>query len=106
MRSYIPKFGIAIDNLKETFDKFLVRFTSAIAPLDFTDYYKISNLQRTLSEYLSFKKVDSIMYTSFSQYILQCRQCDLDLCQADEFSNQNKTDKNKLGSSSFKSQRW
>ena len=38
------KFGIAIANLKETFDKFLARFTLAIMFLDFTDCYKISNL--------------------------------------------------------------
>ena len=49
-----PKFGMAISNSKETFDEFLARFTSAIAPLDFTDRHKISNLRRTLSERLRF----------------------------------------------------
>lgn len=39
-----PKWGMAVANLKETFDKFLARFISAIALLDFTDWYKISNL--------------------------------------------------------------
>ena len=34
---YDPKFGIAIVNPKEIFDKFLARFTSAIVPLDFKD---------------------------------------------------------------------
>ena len=34
---YDPKFDIAITNPKETFDEFFARFTSVIAPLDFTD---------------------------------------------------------------------
>lgn len=38
-----PKFGITIDNPKETFDEFFARFTSAIVSLDFIDYCKISN---------------------------------------------------------------
>ena len=94
-----PKFGIAIANPKETFDEFLARFTSAIAPLDFTDRHKICNLQRTLSERLCFKMADGTTYTSFSQYVSRCRQCDLDLCQADGFSNRNQNNKKK--SSSF-----
>lgn len=34
---YNPKFGMAIANLKKTFDKFFARFTSLIIWLDFTD---------------------------------------------------------------------
>ena len=94
-----PKFGIAVANPKETFDEFLARFTLAIAPLDFTDRQKISNLRRTLSERLCFKMADGTTYTSFSQYVSRCRQCDLDLRQADGFSNQNRNDKNKSSSS-------
>lgn len=41
---YDPKFGIAIANSKKNFDKFFVKFTLAIMPLDFTDCHKISNL--------------------------------------------------------------
>lgn len=74
------KFGIAVANSKETFDEFFARFTLAIAPLDFTDCHKISNLQRTLSEHLHFNMANSTTYISFSQYVLCCRQCDLDLC--------------------------
>ena len=90
-----PKFGMAVANPKETFDLFLARFTSAIAPLDFTDRHKISNLRRTLSERLRFKMADGTTYTSFSQYVSRCRQCDLDLCQADGFSTRNRSDKSK-----------
>ena len=90
-----PKFGMAVTNLKETFDEFLARFTSAIAPLDFTDRHKISNLRRTLSERLWFKMADGTTYTSFSQYVSRCRQCDLDLRQADGFSNRNRNNKSK-----------
>lgn len=62
-----PKFGIAVSNPKETLDEFLARFTSVIAPLDFTDRHKISNLRRTLSEQLRFKMADGTTYGSFSQ---------------------------------------
>lgn len=51
---YDPKFGMVIANAKKTFDKFFTKFTSAIALLDFIDYYKISNLQRTFYERLCF----------------------------------------------------
>lgn len=71
--SYDSKFGMAVANFKETFDEFLARFTLAIAPLDFTDCNKISNLQRTLSKRLCFKIADGTTYTSFSQYVSCCR---------------------------------
>ncbi|MCJ1347622.1 hypothetical protein MMC31_005850 [Peltigera leucophlebia] len=96
-----PKFGMAGTNPKEIFNEFLARFTSAIAPLDFTNRHKISNLRRTLSERLRFKIADGTTYTSFSQYVSRCRQCDLDLRQADGFSNRNRNNKSeKTGSSS------
>ena len=103
--SHDLKFRMAVANPKETFDEFLARFTSAIAPLDFTDRHKISNLRRTLSERLRFKMADGTTYTSFSQYVSLCRQCDLDLRQADGFSNQNRNHKNKPSSSYSKGQR-
>ncbi len=99
-----PKFGMAVANPKETFDEFLARFTSAIAPLDFTDRHKISNLRRTLGERLRFKMADGTTYTSFSQYVSRCRHCDLDLRQADGFSNRNRNDKDKPSSPYFKDQ--
>ncbi len=101
-----PKFGIAVSNPKETLDEFLARFTSAIAPLDFTDRYKISNLRRTLSEQLRFKMADGTTYSSFSQYVSRCCQCDLDLRQADGLSTQNRSDKSKgIGPGSNASER-
>ena len=94
-----PEFGMAVANLKETFDTFLARYTSAITTLDFTDRHKISNLRWTLSERLRFKMADGTTYTSFSQYVSRCRQCDLDLRQADSFCTRNRSDKNnKFGS--------
>ena len=60
------KFGMAISNLKKTFDEFLVWFILAIASLDFTDQHKISNLCWTFCEQLWFKMADDIIYTLFS----------------------------------------
>lgn len=37
---YNPKFGMAITNLKKTFDKIFTKFTLAIMPLDFTNQHK------------------------------------------------------------------
>ena len=41
---YDLKFSMAVANSKETLNKFLAKFTLAIAPLDFTDCHKIFNL--------------------------------------------------------------
>lgn len=84
-----PKFSMAVLNLNETLNEFLARFTSAVAPLVFTDRHKISNLRRTLSERQRFKMADGTTYTSFGQYVSRCRQCDLDLRHADGFSTRN-----------------
>ncbi len=73
------KFGMAVVNPNETFHEFFARITSAIAPLDFTDRHKISKLRRTFSERLCFMMADGTTYTSFSQSVSRCRQCDLDL---------------------------
>ena len=90
---YDLKFSIAVVNPNKTFDIFLDRFTSAIALLDFTDWHKISNFQQTLCEQLWFKITDGTTYILFSQYVSRCRQCNLDLCQADGFSTRDKGDK-------------
>lgn len=34
-----PKFGMAVANLKETFDEFFTKFTLAITSLDFTNHH-------------------------------------------------------------------
>lgn len=41
---YDPKFDIAITNLRKTVNTFFIRFTSTIAPLNFINQHKISNL--------------------------------------------------------------
>lgn len=92
---YDPKFGMAIANSKETFDKFLVRFISAIALFDFIDWYKISNLWQILNKWLWFKIADNIIYTLFSQYVSYYYQYNLDHYQADGFRTSNKEDKSK-----------
>lgn len=83
--SYDAKSSIVVANSKKTFDIYHVRFTLAIALLDFADRHIISNLWRTLREQLWFKMTDCTNYTLFSQYFLRCCQCDLDLCNADRF---------------------
>lgn len=41
---YDLKIGIAVANLKEIFDTLFAIFISDIVPLDFIDWYEISNL--------------------------------------------------------------
>lgn len=41
---YELKFVMAIANAKKTFNTFFTKFSSAIASLDFINWYKISNL--------------------------------------------------------------
>ena len=72
-------FGMGGKNPKETFDEFLARFFSVVAPLGFTDFYKISNMRRLLSDRLKRKLADGIIYKTFGQYVTHCRQCDLDM---------------------------
>ena len=72
---HFPKFGMGVNNAnaKKTFDEFLARFTIVIAPLNFSNRHKISNLQKTPSKRLCFKMADGTSYTSFNQYVSRCR---------------------------------
>lgn len=67
------KFCMAVPNAQETFNGFLAKFNLAIAPLDFTDCHKISNLRKTLCELICFKILDGITYTALGQYVLRYR---------------------------------
>lgn len=63
---YDLKFGMAITNLKETFNEYFARFILAIMPLDFIDQYKVSNIPQILSKKLRFKMAVSTTYNLFS----------------------------------------
>ena len=68
---------------KETFDDFLTRYTSTIAPLQLREQQQISNLTRTISRRLRWQTINGIRPTSFQAYVQQLRQCDLNMRQAD-----------------------
>lgn len=86
-RLYSQNFGMGKVNPTESFDQFLVRFTVAIVPLGFSDQDKIEALEDTISDRLRFEIADDITYTSFSQFVSRCRQCDIDLPEADGLNN-------------------
>lgn len=90
-----PKFGMGKTNPNKTFDEFLVRYTSAIAPLGFNDVHKISNLRRTINDRLRWNLTDGTTYSSFGQYVNRCRQCDLDLRQSDSYKDRSDRPSNK-----------
>ena len=49
------KFNMGVTDKKESFEDFYARFSVAIAPLGFTDVYKISNLKRLISIRLRYR---------------------------------------------------
>ena len=91
-------FGMGGKNPKETFDEFLARFSLVVAPLGFTDLYKISNMRRLLSDRLKQKLADGTTYKTFRQYVTRYRQCDLDMRQINRMTNKReKTNTNTRG---------
>lgn len=74
-----PKFGMGMKDSKESFDAFYARFSAAIAPLDFADVHKISNLRRLISKRLRYKVSDGNQPTSFRDFVRRLRQVDIKL---------------------------
>ncbi|KAF1980655.1 hypothetical protein K402DRAFT_275865 [Aulographum hederae CBS 113979] len=63
----------------ERFDTFLARFTKNAAILQLSDDAKISTCKRLLNSQLKEKISDGTAYSSYSEFIRRCKQCDLDL---------------------------
>lgn len=67
----------------ETFDEFLTRYTSIIAPLQLREQQQISHLTRTITPRLRWHTI-STKPTSFQTYVQLLRQCDLNIRLADK----------------------
>ena len=73
---YDPDFNMKNN---ETFDDFLTRYTSTIAPLQLGEQQQISNLIRTITPRLRWQTINGSKPTSFQAYVQQLRQCDLNM---------------------------
>ncbi|KAF1980692.1 hypothetical protein K402DRAFT_426021 [Aulographum hederae CBS 113979] len=63
----------------ERFEAFLARFTKVAAVLQLTELGKISNCKRLLSGRLKNKINDGTYYSSYTELVRRCKQCDVDL---------------------------
>ena len=81
-----PKFAMGAKDNKETFDAFLARFTATVAPLDLSEFQKISNVRRLVSNRLRNKVTDGTTPSSFPKFISRLRQLDVDMRVNDEIS--------------------
>ena len=73
IKFYDPKFEIRIKNLKIFFNKFFVRFILIIVSLKFNEFYKISNLKRTINYRFRYKIVDKIIFTLYREFVKKFR---------------------------------
>ena len=74
---------------KESFETFYARFSAAIAPLEFFDVIKISNLIRLISNRLKHKLTEQTFIT-YRDLVGYLRKLDLDLKQIDNTVARNK----------------
>jgi hypothetical protein len=74
-----PKFQIKNVNIKEIFNEFNTRFSSAVVPLNYSDIYKIFLLKRNLNNRFHYKLADEFKISLYKELILRYRQFDLDL---------------------------
>ena len=71
-----PKFGMGERDPKETFEEFLTRFTTTIAPLNLPEMQKIWSLQRTITTVLRHKLNDGTTMTSYRDTVARLRRID------------------------------
>ena len=64
---------------KKTFDKFLTRYITIIAPLQLSKQQKISQLTRIISRRFRLLTINNIKFIIFKNYVTRFRQCDLNI---------------------------
>ena len=73
-----PKFGMGMTDKNETFEQFYTRFTSTIAPLDYSEAVKINDLTRFVTSRLQYR-LTGMKYKSFRDLVEFLRGLDMDL---------------------------
>lgn len=90
-----PNFGMGVKEKKETFEAFYARFSAAIAPLDYSDTLKISNLKRLINTRLRYR-ISGESFSTFRELVARLRHIAADF-EAIDKANPNKDKDNKTG---------
>jgi hypothetical protein len=67
------KFQIKAVNIKEIFNKFYTRFSTAVISLDYSDTHKISLLKRNLNNRLRYKLTNGSKINLYKELISRYR---------------------------------
>lgn len=78
MQAKLHDPSFAMNAQKETFEQFLVRFTTTIAPCAYSDEDKIFHLKRNLIKTMQTKVSDGTKYNSLDELITRYRGIDTD----------------------------
>lgn len=73
-----PNFTMGVKDKKESFETFYTRFNAAIAPLDYSNTLKISNLKRLVSTRLRYR-ISGENFSSFRELVARIRHIAADL---------------------------
>lgn len=91
------KFPMGTVKKDESFDEFLARFPATIAPLDFTERHKISELERWATSQLRWKVSDGVRPVSLNAFIIRLRQCDTDIRKHNNYNSINQASRQNEG---------
>ena len=73
---YSPSFRIALIKKNESFDKFYTRFSATVAPLGYSESYKISTLKRLITPKLRLQILDGQTPSSYRYFVERLRRTD------------------------------
>ena len=85
-----PNFPMRSRDKNESFDTFYTRFATAIAPLRYSEDHKIRDLRRYISTDLRSQVTNGVKPSSYRDFIIRLRTCDLEMRQNSAFKAQAK----------------
>lgn len=85
-----PNFPMRSKDKNESFDTFHTRFAAAIAPLGYSEDHKIRDLRRYISPDLRSQVTNGVKPSSYRDFIVRLRTCDLEMRQNSAFEAQAK----------------
>ena len=81
---YNLTFEIAIVKKNKSFDEFYTRFSTTIAPIGYSETYKISTLKRLITYKLRIQILDDTVLTSYRQFVKRLRRINQNIRQLKE----------------------
>ena len=85
-----PGFAMRSKDKYESFDTFHTRFAAAIAPLGYSDDHKMRDLKRYISPDLRAQVTNGLKSSSYREFVVRLRTCDLEMRQNSAFEAQAK----------------